>query len=185
MPLKIWDGSAFKEVSLLKIWDGSSFANVLNAYTWNGSAWTNGEPNSTTTAIITGNFTPTADLYACSLTVSNQAVVTIPSAVDVILSGALTVEPLSSFTLEHDSNLTQTISASTAVNSGTIIVKEATQKLKRQDYVMFSSPVSGQKLQSFSPATLSSRFYTYNPASNLYTLVPSPSTTNFATGSGY
>ena len=40
MPLKIWDGSAFKEVSLLKIWDGSSFANVLNAYTWNGSAWT-------------------------------------------------------------------------------------------------------------------------------------------------
>ena len=40
MPLKIWDGSAFKEVSLLKIWDGSSFANVLNAYTWSGSAWT-------------------------------------------------------------------------------------------------------------------------------------------------
>jgi hypothetical protein len=153
--------------------------------TWNGSAWTNGEPNSTTTAIITGNFTPTADLYACSLTVSNQAVVTIPSAVDVILSGALTVEPLSSFTLEHDSNLTQTISASNAVNTGTIIVKEATPKLKRQDYAMFSSPVTGQQLQSFSPATLSSRFYTYSPATNLYTLVPSPSTTNFATGSGY
>ena len=166
------------------VFSSTTSLNVAST-TWNGSAWTNGEPNSTTTAIITGNFTPTADLYACSLTVSNQAVVTIPSAVDVILSGALTVEPLSSFTLEHDSNLTQTISASTAVNSGTIIVKEATQKLKRQDYVMFSSPVSGQKLQSFSPATLSSRFYTYNPASNLYTLVPSPSTTNFATGSGY
>jgi len=166
------------------VFSSTTSLNVAST-TWNGSAWTNGEPNSTTTAIITGNFTPTADLYACSLTVSNQAVVTIPSAVDVILSGALTVEPLSSFTLEHDSNLTQTISASSAVNSGTIIVKEATQKLRRQDYVMFSSPVSGQKLQSFSPATLSSRFYTYNPATNLYTLVPSPSTTNFATGSGY
>jgi hypothetical protein len=166
------------------VFSSTTSLNVAST-TWNGSAWTNGEPNSTTTAIITGNFTPTADLYACSLTVSNQAVVTIPSAVDVILSGALTVEPLSSFTLEHDSNLTQTISASNAVNTGTIIVKEATPKLKRQDYAMFSSPVTGQQLQSFSPATLSSRFYTYNPATNLYTLVPSPSTTNFATGSGY
>lgn len=166
------------------VFSSTTSLNVAST-TWNGSGWSNGEPNSTTTAIITGNFTPTTDLYACSLTVNNQAVVTIPSAVNVILSGALTVEPLSSFTLEHDSNLTQTISASNAVNSGTIIVKEATPKLKRQDYVMFSSPVTGQQLQSFSPATLSSRFYTYNPATNLYTLVPSPSTTNFATGSGY
>ena len=55
MPLKIWDGSAFKEVSLLKIWDGSSFANVLNAYTWNGSAWTKFFPSVKITDQLTVN----------------------------------------------------------------------------------------------------------------------------------
>jgi hypothetical protein len=39
MPLKVWDGSAFKEVSKIKVWDGATFGNVANAYSWNGSAW--------------------------------------------------------------------------------------------------------------------------------------------------
>jgi len=51
------------------------------------------------------------------------------------------------------------------------------------DYTMWSSPVSGQQLQAFSPATLADRFYIYNPATDLYnTIVP---TTNFVSGTGY
>jgi hypothetical protein len=39
MPLKVWDGTAFKEVSKIKVWNGAAFGNVANAYSWNGSAW--------------------------------------------------------------------------------------------------------------------------------------------------
>ena len=39
MPLKIWDGSAWKEAGFVKVWNGSSWVNVTNAHTWNGSAW--------------------------------------------------------------------------------------------------------------------------------------------------
>ncbi|MFN9109475.1 MAG: beta strand repeat-containing protein, partial [Bacteroidota bacterium] len=127
---------------------------TLGSTSWNGSVWSEGEPDQYTTAYITANYTPTSDLSACRLFVSNNAVVSIPENVNVILSGALTVANGSTFILEHNSNLTQTASASNAVNSGSIIVKEATPRLRRQDYALFSSPVIGQQLQSFSPNTL-------------------------------
>ena len=158
---------------------------TLGSTSWNGSVWSEGEPDQYTTAFISANYTPTSDFTACRLFVSNNAVVSIPENVNVILSGALTVANGSTFILEHNSNLTQTAAASNAVNSGSIIVKEATPRLRRQDYALFSSPVIGQQLQSFSPNTLATRFYTYNPVSNVYAVVSSPSTTNFATGRGY
>lgn len=40
MPLKVWDGSAWKEVGFVKVWNGSAWTDVTNAHTWNGSAWT-------------------------------------------------------------------------------------------------------------------------------------------------
>jgi hypothetical protein len=40
MPLRMWDGSAFKEAGAIKVWNGSTWVTVTNAYTWNGSAWT-------------------------------------------------------------------------------------------------------------------------------------------------
>lgn len=45
MPLKVWDGTAFKEVSTISVWNGTSFSNVANAYSWNGSAWTQWYPS--------------------------------------------------------------------------------------------------------------------------------------------
>ena len=53
------------------------------------------------------------------------------------------------------------------------------------DYVIWSAPVAGQQLQSFSPATLAARFLTYNPTTNQYNAVPTPSAVNFSTGTGY
>ena len=153
--------------------------------TWNGSQWSNGAPDSATTAFITANFTANSDLFACNLTVNNNASVLIPQGYNVVLSGALTVGSGSTFTLENETNLTQTVSASAAVNTGKIVVKEVTPPLMRQDYALFSSPVIGQQLQAFSPNTLSNRFYTYTPSSNVYSVVASPSATTFATGKGY
>jgi hypothetical protein len=84
--------------------------------------------------------------------------------------------------LENNSNLIQTSALS---NTGNIIVKRNSASIMRLDYTLWSSPVDGQQLQSFSPSTLATRFYTYNPSTNLYEMVSDPASTNFATGTGY
>lgn len=153
----------------------------VRSSTWNGTSWSNGVPDSATTAIINGNFTAASDLNACTLTVSGSAVVVIPSGFDVTLRGRLQVSS-GSFTLENNANLIQT---ENTANTGNIIVKRNSSALKRLDYTAWSSPVASQNLLSFSPLTVSNRFYTYNTTTNLYNAVASPSTTAFEVGKGY
>ncbi|WP_298118827.1 T9SS sorting signal type C domain-containing protein [Flavobacterium sp.] len=149
-------------------------------------AWDNGVPTSTMTAIIAANYSEVADIDACTLTVNNNAVVTIPSGNNVTLSGALTVASGSSFTLNNNANLVQTTDVA---NSGNITVRRTTNPLMRFDYVMWSSPVDGtQSLLNFSPLTSVSptvRFYTYNSSNDQYVSVASPSTTEFQNATGY
>lgn len=149
-------------------------------------AWDNGVPTSTMTAIIAADYSEAANIDACTLTVNNNAVVTIPSGSNVTLNGALTVVTGSSFTLNNNANLVQT---SNAANSGDVTVKRTTNPLMRFDYVMWSSPVDGtQSLLNFSPLTSVSptvRFYTYNSSNDQYVSVGSPSTTEFQNATGY
>lgn len=153
----------------------------INATTWNGTEWSNSIPTATTKVILSGNYTATTDLSACSLTVNNNAVVIVKSGVNLNIAGDVTVASGSTLTFKNNTNLLQT--KNTNGNTGNIIVKRQTSDLKLSDYVLWSSPVSGQQLQSFSPSTLSNRFYTYNPSTNLYNaIVP---TNNFVTGIGY
>ena len=152
--------------------------------TWNGSAWSNGAPTSDMTATITGNYSVAADLSACSLTVDGTAVVVIPSGYDVNLNGALTVTS-GSFTLENNANLLQTTNAA---NSGNIVVKRNSSAIRRQDYTLWASPVSGQGLLAFSPLTVTSpnsRFYQYNSEDNVYNSITTPGATSFADAKGY
>ena len=157
---------------------------IIESTTWNGSAWSNGVPTSAKIAIIAGNYSVSANINACTLTVNNNAIVTIPSGFNVTLNGTLTVSS-GSFTLENNANLIQT---SNATNSGNIIVKRNSSSLLRLDYTAWSSPVTNNSslfLQSFSPSTSSNRFYNYNTSTNFYNTIASPSTTNFALGKGY
>lgn len=149
--------------------------------TWSGTAWNNGTPSSTSTVIFDGDYTASANINACKITV-NSGAVNIPSGKNVTIDGALTVNS-GSFTLENNANLIQNTSAA---NSGNIVLKRNSSALLRQDYTLWSSPVSGQNLLSFSPQTLTNRFYTYATSpSNVYVAVSSPSTTNFAAAKGY
>lgn len=152
--------------------------------TWNGSSWDNGAPTSTTAAIIAGNYTSATNgggFSACTLTVSSGTVI-ISSEDNITLNGALTVSS-GSFTLENNANLIQ---STDAVNSGNIIVKRNTAALMRQDYVMWSAPVSGQQLQAFSPQTLSNRFYTFDGSlGSAGQYVATAATGNFSSGTGY
>jgi hypothetical protein len=148
----------------------SSVATIaINATTWSGS-WSNGVPGSTTSVIISANYTPPGSFECCSLTVNNNAVVLIPSGTNVTLNGILTVVSGSSFTLQNNANLIQT---NDAANSGNITVLRDSAPIKRLDHTLWSSPVTGtQTLQQFSPNTLSNRFYVYNILNNTYTATP-------------
>lgn len=148
----------------------SSVATItINATTWTGS-WSNGEPSSTTAVIISANYTPEASFECCALTVNNNAVMLIPSGMNVTLNGILTVVSGSSFTLQSNANLIQT---NDAANSGNIIVLRNSAPIKRLDHTLWSSPVTGtQTLQQFSPNTLSNRFYVYNILNNTYSSTP-------------
>ena len=157
---------------------------TIASTTWTsaaGGSWSNGVPTSSTAAIISYNYTSAGNINACTLTVDSGAVVTITSGDNVALNGALTVTS-GSFTLENNANLIQ---QTDVANSGNIIVKRNSASLLRQDYTLWSSPVDAQQLQSFSPATLATRFYTYDSASDVYVAVSAPSTTNFDIGTGY
>lgn len=56
--------------------------------------------------------------------------------------------------------------------------------MRRLDYTYWSSPVSGQNLQLFSPMTLANRFYTLDEPSNDFVAV-NPATTNFIAAKGF
>jgi len=162
--------------------DEFSAAGCSGTTTWDGLAWSNGEPTPGNAVVFSGNYTATEDFSACSLTVSNHAVVMIPASVTVSLNGAVTVDSGSNLTLEDGAGLLQ---PEDAVNSGIVKVKRTTGALMRQDYVLWSAPVSGQAMQSFSPGTLANRFYSYNPQTDLYNVVADPTATTFDQGKGY
>jgi uncharacterized delta-60 repeat protein len=127
--------------------------------TWTEDVWSPSAPTSVDAAVIAANYSQAADITACSLTINNNATVSIPSGFNVSLIDIITVEEGSSFTLENDATLRQT---TTAANVGTSTVKRNSTPLFRLDYTLWSSPVSGQNLRAFSPATLFNRFSSYN-----------------------
>ncbi|WP_345088803.1 T9SS sorting signal type C domain-containing protein [Flavobacterium chungnamense] len=165
--------TATQTLNLVSLTDGTcpvslsgSSTVVIESTTWDGTSWSNGTPTSTKAVSFTGNYTIGADFDACSISVSNNAVVSVTSGYNVTLNGAITVASGSSFTLNNNANLYQVNAL--AVNTGNIIVKRQSNPLIRLDYTMWSSPVTGQGLYSFSPFTFDNRFYVYNTSSNLY-----------------
>lgn len=65
------------------------------------------------------------------------------------------------FVVENNANLIQNNAQNN--NSGAITVKRDSSPLFRNDYVMWSSPVTGQDMVAFSPATTAGRYYQYSP----------------------
>ncbi|WP_264559876.1 T9SS sorting signal type C domain-containing protein [Flavobacterium sp. N2270] len=153
--------------------------------TWNGSSWSNGTPSKVTAVTFAGNFSSSSDIEACSVVVNTGVNVTFNSGNTLIVNGAVTVNGTGLLSIENNAGLRQIDDS--AVNSGNIIVKRTATPTIRLDYTAWSSPVTGQQLQAFSPNTVSTRFYQY-----LYTGTTTPTayqsvtaTTNFLAGKGY
>jgi hypothetical protein len=147
-----------------------------------GGSWDHGAPiDGTYAAIIAADYSQSANIDACSLTINTNAIVTIPSGFNVTLNAPIIVTS-GSFTLENNANLIQTNKNS--INAGTINVKRDSSPLFRSDYTMWSSPVSGsQTLGGFSPLTVTNRFHEYDTATDYYKAVPS--TDPFGLAKGY
>jgi hypothetical protein len=152
--------------------------------TWNGTAWSNTTgPDADIEAVIAGVYSTAANgeftakkvtVNSGSLTVNSGNSITVVNEVVNNLTAAEVV-------VENNGNLIQTADVD---NTGAVTVKRNSSLLKRLDYTLWSSPVVGQNLLSFSPQTITNRFYLYNSTTNFYESVSSPSTTSFEAGKG-
>lgn len=168
-----------------------SIVNVLlngtTAVTWNGSVWSNTTgPTAAVDAIIDGDYDTVNNgvIYAKKLTINTGKTFTIGTNSNITIQNEVVNN--GTFIIENNANLIQ---VNNTTNTGNIIVKRNSNALSRLDYTMWSSPVAGsQTLTNFSPLTTATRFYTYDNTlgtNGLFAEVASPSTTTFATGTGY
>jgi hypothetical protein len=127
--------------------------------TWNGTAWSNGEPTAIFDAIIAGNYTTTGNLNTKSITI-NSGIFTLVSGHTLTVANAIinNTEP-TAFVVENNAMVLQTTDA---VNSGSAQLTRNSANLYRQDYTLWSAPVSGQNLRAFSAQTLFNRFFSYD-----------------------
>ena len=160
--------------------------NYFNSSTWNGTTWSNGAPSVALDAIIAENFSSTssgdtAGFSAKTLTVNSSKSFIINDGHTITVAGAITNNN-GTFNVENNANLVQTNVSAT--NTGSIVVKKNSASIQLYDYTLWSSPVAGQNLKSFSPNTLDNRFYSYDSSQNLYSQV-NPSSTSFSPATGY
>ncbi|MFP9100963.1 hypothetical protein ACLI09_18120, partial [Flavobacterium sp. RHBU_24] len=68
--------------------------------------------------------------------------------------------------VQNDGAIVQGAAATTNENFGKIIFHKFTNPLYRLDYTLWSAPITGQTLRTFSMGTSNNRFYIYDYAFN-------------------
>ena len=151
--------------------------------TWTGSAWTNGAPTASVKAIINGNYnTSSGNIAACKCQIMPGKAVTINSnqyfniESNLINDGFIIIENGGSLVQHND------FATNTAV-PGSITIRRYTTPMRQYDFTYWSSPVVSQTLYNLSPATLSDKYFTFNPLVNNWQTVPSG--TIMEPGKGY
>jgi streptogramin lyase len=174
--------NAIKRISEGSVSNRVAVSVTITPTTWDGTTWSCGAPTATMDAIINGAYTTSTNgtISAKSLTVNaTTGNLTIDSATNVTVQNAVVNN--GTLTIENNANLIQ---VNDVANTGTATVKRNSNSLKRLDYTMWSSPVTGtQTLSDFSFYTTPTRFYTYNPANDKYT--GAPASNPFVMGTGY
>ena len=130
--------------------------------------WSNGLPTLQSNVFIaSASFYPviSSDVSVNSLTINSTTSVIVNSGFDLTVTNAIVNN--GTLTLENNANLLQTTN-DTNTGSGSTIVQRNSSLLKRLDYTLWSSPVTGQGLYAFSKFTLPNRFYVYDTATDFY-----------------
>lgn len=161
-----------------------AFSNVItvtyDTTTWDGIGWTNGAPTSSSAVIFTGNYSSSADLHACSVTVNSGNVV-FNSNHNLIIQNGLNVSG-GTLTFENNASLVQ---VNNAMNSGNITYKRSSTPMRKFDYTYWSSPVDNQILANFSPLTLSDKYFWFDTTFYSWQAVTAPALTPMDIGKGY
>lgn len=131
-----------------------------SATTWNGATWSNGIPDVSKLAIINGNYDTTThgDFECCSLLVNATFTLNIQADDYVLIQNDLTVN--GALNVLNDGSLVQVNDL--GVNTGNISYQRIAS-VKLQDYVYWSSPVSGFDVNSISPLTPAYYHWQWNP----------------------
>ncbi|GEM_PF-5227958 len=137
---------------------------------WNGTSWSNGSPNSLDyRAVFTGDFNSIADLKACSISVENNAKVSIKGGHTLTVNHGVDIEIGADLIIEDQANLLQIGNDN---NTGIATVISNSSPMKWLDYTLWSSPVAGQNVFGFSPETVTTRIFTYKGSSQLVNQSP-------------
>lgn len=172
-------GTSTVTVNAANVWTGA----VDNLWSTLGN-WSCGIlPNASTDVVINSGTVQVSGInaLASSVSLNGTAVLTVNSGNNITVTNAVNVASGASFVLQNNANLVQ---VNNVTNSGNITVNRNSSALMRLDYTLWSSPVASQNLLSFSPQTLTNRFYVYNSATNLYSAI-APGSNAFQVGKGY
>ena len=137
--------------------------------TYANGSWS-GVPDSKTSVIITSNLTLATDMHVCSCLVSNSAILTVPSGINLIIERDIEVENSARLIVQSNGSLIQMDDAGIAIGNTTVYRDSAPMKL--YDYSYWSAPVQNWRLNQLSPNTLSDKFYSWNPMTNNWNPLP-------------
>jgi hypothetical protein len=159
----------------------NTWTGAANTTSWTTAGnWTCGVPGALSNVTIgSASFYPviTSDVTIYSLTMDSGTTLKVDPLYDLTVTN--TILNNGTLTIENSGNLIQTNNV-TNTGSGSTIVKRNSNPLIRLDYTLWSSPVAGQGLYTFSPLTFATRFYKYNPT------ITSPATTgSFSNAVGF
>ena len=151
------------------------------ATTWNGTAWSNGVPASNTKAIFNGNYNSAinGNVSACKCQINAGKTVVVSS--NTTFSIESDVDNKGVFQVDNNGVLIQ--KNDFATNVGAAIIKRFSTPMRRYDFTYWSSPVAGQSLFSFSPLTLSDKFFLFDPVIGNWANIPNSS--SMSIGKGY
>lgn len=160
---------------------GSWVVTISNNNTWTGNvstSWNNPAnwscgvvPVSVSdVTIASAPFYPEISLSVSinTLTLNSGTTLKINSLYDLTVTDAINNGGV--LTVENNANLIQ-VNDVANTGSGTTVVRRNSSAIMRLDYTLWSSPVAGQGLYSFSPFTFANRFYTYDTNLNTYSAV--------------
>ncbi|MDQ0476860.1 T9SS type A sorting domain-containing protein [Chryseobacterium sp. MDT2-18] len=172
---------------------GCGTVNAIGTITINDGApttfsgtWSNGLPDiskkaifATSAAITSGN-----NMTACSCEIQPGATLIINANAALTVQNNIVNE--GQLIVESDGNLIQRNNTATYTSAaGKSITVKRNASMRRLDYTYWGSPVSGQKLKTFSAGTLNNRFLTYNESNDIFVEID-PVANNFAdNGKGY
>jgi len=165
-------------------WTGTTSNDWSTATNWCGGVVPAATDDVTIAATANNPVISTGVAYTQNLTLGADATLTVNEGATLSVNNILNVNATATLTVKDTGALLQGAATVTNANSGNIVFNKKGSALYKNDYTMWSSPVTGQGLQAFSPETVNTRFYTYKPSGDVYSRVTDVATP-FQVAKGY